>query len=490
MSRQILDAVAEELLAQGGRQGVGLQAAFLETVGNTYENLALHEDARRYLEQALRLRERQGDPLAIAGTWTFLGDVDFQLGRYRLSRSAYQRAIALRERFPGKAALPLVTDWNGLGNLAIEEGQLVVAGRYFAKSLAVSRAAEDGQRELAETLLGLGRLAVLHHKFDRAQVRFEMAWRYLRSTLGAYDLDTVDAQSDLAYALENRGDYASAEILYQEIVDMHPDLPRVLLDLAIAQRRVGHLVEARASLDEELRIRREHRLPADEGEAASWDYLGHVGLDQNQLDAAEAAFQKSLATYRSLPGDRRLDLARILTNLAQVRRRRADLAGALTFARQSLELTRAAEGEKGPSFAEGLERVGELLQQDRQFRSAEVDYRQAMTLLSRSTWKDRPEKARIAIGLGSLLVETGRAGEARPLLEDGLRIRSKALPVGDPDTARAESELGACYAALGDRGAEALLRNGYQVLLTRWGPNHPDTRQAQDRLRRLGGPAR
>ena len=97
-----------------------------------------------------------------------------------------------------------------------------------------------------------------------------MAWRYLRSTLGDYDLDTIDAQTDLASALESRGDYARAETLCQEIVDLrrrvagpdHPDLPRALVDLAVAQRQAGHLVEARANLDEELRLRRDHQFPA------------------------------------------------------------------------------------------------------------------------------------------------------------------------------------------------------------------------------------
>ena len=502
MSRQILDAVAEELLTQGGRQDLGTQAAFLEAVGNAYENLDLYEDARKYLARALRLRGRKRSPgrddrLAIAGTWTFLGDVDLQLGNYPLSRDEYQRAIAIRQGLLGMAAVPLVHDWNGLGNLALEEGKWEEARRYFARSFSVSRRAEDGQRELAETLVGLGRLKVKRLEYAGAQLRFQMAWHYLRSTLGDYDLDTVDAQTDLAAALENQGDYARAETLYQEIVDLrrrvagpdHPDLPRALLDLALTQQKAGHLVEARASLNEELRLRREHQFPADDDEAASWDYLGHVGLDQNQLDAAEAAFQKSLAIYRSLHGEHRSDLARTLTNLAQVHRRRADLAGALSLARQSLELRRAAEGKTSPSAADGIERVAELLQQDRQFRSAEEGYRQAMALLSRPAWKDLPEKARVLIGLGSLLVETGRAGEARPLLEKGWGMRSKALPVGDPDRARADSELGTCYAALGDRHAEALLRNGYQVLLTRWGPKHPDTRQAQDRWRRLGAPA-
>src|SRR5262249_42763146 len=159
---------------------------------------------------ALRLREQQPRPsqediLALAGNWTLLGDVDFHLQKYSLSRSSYQRAIALQKRLD-TAALPLVKDWNGLARIALEEGGLDMAEHYLAKSLAVSRSAEDGQQELAETLLALGKLAVKKVDIKRAQALFEMAWRYLRSTLGDDHPVTVDARTNLAFALYNRGE--------------------------------------------------------------------------------------------------------------------------------------------------------------------------------------------------------------------------------------------------------------------------------------------
>jgi eukaryotic-like serine/threonine-protein kinase len=500
--RQVLDAGAQELLVRDARHDAETWAALLETTGSTYAGLGLYEDARRYLEQALRLRERQRNPsreaaLDIAGNWSTLGHVALHQEKYEASRNFYQRALAIKERLLGSAVLPLVKDWNGLGLIAVDEGDPVTAGRYLAKSLAVSRAAEDGQIELAETLNDLGKLAESQSKLARAQIFFGAAWRYFRSTLGEDHPDTIQARSNLALALFHRADYAAAETLYQEIVDMrrrllgpdHPDLARALLELAIAQRQSGHLAKARATLSEVLQIRREHRFPADEDEAETWRLLGHVDLDQNNPDAAEEALKKSFEIYRSLPGERRPDLARVLKSQALVRRSRSDLAGAIALARRSLELTRAAEGEEHPSVSIPLELLAELLQQAGSVRDAEIAYRQSLNLLSGSEWIDHPDKARASIGLGGLLVETERAGEARPYLEDGLRIRRKALPARDPAIAGAESELGVCYAALGDEHARALLEHGYQTLLELRGPDHPDTRKAKDRLRRLASPA-
>jgi tetratricopeptide (TPR) repeat protein len=391
--RQVLDAAPSELLIKDARRNPEVRAALFETLGNTYDALGLDEKAQGYLEQALKLRERQlrlslmdrlitwlvGDRgrqealLATAATWTFLGDVTSLQGKYDLSRHSYQRALAIRKGQLGPTALPLVEDWNGLGLVAREEGDLQTAEGYFAKSLAVSRASEDGQRDLAETLDDLGKLANSRGKFKLAQLYFQAAWHYFRFTLGDDNPDTIEVRNNLAAALDHRGDHAAAEAQYQEIVALrrrllgpdHPDLAHTLLDLAIVQRERGHPVEARATLEEILRIRREHSLPLDDGEAETWHYVGRVDLDQNQLDAAEAAFQKSFDIYRSLHGEHRLNLAFVLDGQAQVRRRRGDLAGALALARRSLELTRAATGETSSDTAGSLKRLADLLQEKR-----------------------------------------------------------------------------------------------------------------------------
>jgi serine/threonine-protein kinase len=500
--RQVLDAGAQELLGRDVRYDAETRAALLETTGVTYLNLGLYDDARRYLQQALQLRERQRNrsreaTLNLAGNWTLLGRVAFLQEKYDASRDSYRRAIAIKERLLGPAALPLATDWNGLGMIALAEGAPDLAGRHFGKALAISRAAEDGQRELAETLNNLGTLEASRGQLARAQIFFESALRYLRSTLGEDHPDIPRARSNLAFTLFRRAEYDAAETLYQEIVDMrrrllgpdHPDLARALLELASAQHQRGRLVKARATLGELLRIRREHRFPADQDEAETWHLLGNVYLAQNELDAAEGALEKSFEAYRALPGEHRSDLADILSAQALIHRRRADLAGAIALARRSLELTRAAVGEKNPAVMNPLELLAELLQQAGRSRDAEVAYRQSLDLLSGSEWADHPDRARVLVGLGGLLVETARAPEARPYLEDGLRIRRQALPAGDPAVARAESQLGACYAALGDQRARALLEHGYQVLLDLQGPDHRDTRRAKDRLRRLTPPA-
>jgi hypothetical protein len=406
-----------------------------------------------------------------------------------VSRSSFRRAIAITEHLQGPEALSLVRAWNGLGLLALADGNTDLASRYLAKSMAISRASEDGQREMAETFNLQGKL---ESKPARAQVFIGAAYRYLRATLGDDHPDTIDARSNLAVVLYNNRKYAEAETLFQEIARMrrrlnpdHPDLASALLYLAIVEQRLRHLTAARATLDEVLRMRREHHYPSDEDEGETWNLLGYVDLFQNRLEAADEAFKKSFAIFGALRGEHRPDLARILNSQAEVRRR-TDPAAAIALARRSLSLMRAAAPQNRPLVAGGLEFLAELLQQGKKYGDAEVVYRQAMDLLPGAEWARHPNKVRAEIGFGSLLVETQRAQEALPYLKEGLRIRRELLSKEDFETAKAESELGACYLALGEDGqARPLLQHGYRVLLDHQGAQHPDTRRALDHLRRL-----
>ena len=324
-----------------------------------------------------------------------------------------------------------------------------------------------------------------------------MAWRYLRSTLGDDDPDTVDAREQPGRRPgQPRGLCRGGDPLPG---DRRPApapgrriTPTWLAPCSTSPSRSagsGTWPRPAPALDEVLRIRREHRFPPTRSEAETWSLLGHVDLDQNRLAAAEAAFKRASRSIAPCPGIIVPTSPAILT--ARPRSAAAPIwpAPSPSLAAAS-KLTRAAEGEQSPSAAERLERSPSSCSRTGNCAARRSPTGRPCTCSRAPRGRIDPDKARAEIGLGSLLVETGRAGEARRLLEDGLAHPEQGSAGREiPTAARADSELGTCYAALGDRRAEALLRHGYQVLLTRWGPKHPDTRQALDRLRRLEAPA-
>jgi serine/threonine-protein kinase len=363
--RDVLDAGAQDLLGRDSRYQPETWAVLLQAMGTIYQDLGLYGQAQKNLQRALELREPLGisnrdKALALTETLTALGSVSLEQHAYAESRRFFQRALTLRERRFGPTAVALAEDLNGLGVAALEEGNLAEASRDFDRACAISRlAVESGSEGLADCYNNLGGLAAQREQFARARVLFSAAYRYFRSALGDDDPETIETRGNLAYTLIETADYAGAEALYREIAEVrrrllgpdHPDLARAFLDLAIVQRRGRRLEAARATLNELLRMRRDHRFPRDQSEAETWNVLGGVALDSQDLDAADAAYDRSCEIYRSLPGEHRADLSNVLSRRARVRLLRADPTGALALARRSRELGEASGVRSGDAVA-------------------------------------------------------------------------------------------------------------------------------------------
>ncbi len=355
--QQILDSVSQELLVRDSRYPPETRAALLESTGDIYRRLGLYPQARTNLERARELREPRRDAgeeaaLALAGTLDALGQVSLDQEEYAVARRFFKRALALKERHLLPTALALAVDRNGLGTAFLEEGDFAEAERNFDRACAISRL-EGRPKDLADCYNNLGSLAERRGKYARARVLFSLAFSYFRSTLGEADDETLLVKRNLAAVLLKAADPAGAEILLAEIAETrrrllkpnHPDFVQSLLDLAIARREGRHFVAAQATLDELLEIRRTYRFPRNLDEAVLWSLQGSLALDRQDLETADAAYVKSYEIYRSLPGDQRANLSRVLNDRARVHLLHADPAGALGLARRSLKLAEASDAQ-------------------------------------------------------------------------------------------------------------------------------------------------
>jgi eukaryotic-like serine/threonine-protein kinase len=363
--RQVLDDESQELLREDSRYPPEIRAALLEAIGTTYWKLGLYAQAQTNLERARQLREpfRNSSPnaaLALAGTLDAMGQVSFDQEAYAESRKFFQRALTFKEHWLEKDALPLAEDLSGLGTISINEGNLEDADQKFHRACDISRR-EGRPKDLGDCYANLGSLAELRAEYPKALFDLSLALGYFRSTLGEDDSDTLNVKRNLASVLVKTADYAKAEILLREIADVrrrllkpnHPDLAQSLLDLGIAQQEGGHLVAAQATLDELLRMRRSYRFPHDQSEAETWNLQGSLAYEFKDLDAADAAYARSYALYRELPGNQRTPLSNILNSRALVRLLRGDPASALGMARESLELAQAgAKSSEAVALAE------------------------------------------------------------------------------------------------------------------------------------------
>ena len=142
-----------------------------------------------------------------------------------------------------------------------------------------------------------------------------------------------------------------------------------------------------------------------------------------------------------------------MTNLATLlhRARRFDEAEALY--RRALDGYRQTVGAGTPA---GLDVQGRLVDVliDRRARRPPSPWREALEALRKSQSPGHPERVDATARLGRILAETGRSGEAEPLLRKVLAARRLAQPAVGWQVAEAESKLGACLTTL-DRFDEA-----------------------------------
>jgi tetratricopeptide (TPR) repeat protein len=102
-----------------------------------------------------------------------------------------------------------------------------------------------------------------------------------------------------------------------------------------------------------------------------------------------------------------------------------------------------------------LDNVGDILVRQRHYKDAEACYRQALTILEKTSSVNDPYLATTLHNLGELYRELKRPSDAEPLLRRSLAIRERVL--GADNTATADS-LHALGVVLRDEGraAEAL----------------------------------
>jgi tetratricopeptide (TPR) repeat protein len=211
------------------------------------------EESRRYMEQALQVAERIGNPDQTAFILGNLGTMLVTLGDWEGAGEYLERTIALlgNERM-ARAAAPL----SYLGQLAFYQGKWEEARQWLGDALAVAQRTGDRQA-LEQTQALLAELDVLVGRPEEATHRVE-------ELASAEDVHLV-VPPVLAWALLEAGEVERAD----EVVSN-----------AVRRARAG---QERFYLLEALRVQ------------------GMVWMHQDRCEEAESAFQEGLELARSLP---------------------------------------------------------------------------------------------------------------------------------------------------------------------------------------------
>jgi len=154
--------------------------------------------------------------------------------------------------------------------------------------------------------------------------------------------------------------------------------------------------------------------------------LGAIRIQQGSLDEAGRLLDRALATLEAAGADP-LEIARVMSDAAQVRFWRKDLATTEAMERAAYETFLAELGEENVETALHLRNLGVILDDAGRLDEAEAAYRRSQQILEQSLGADHPHLAQSYLSLGVLLDKRGRPEEAEALYERALDLRRRTL---------------------------------------------------------------
>ncbi|HEY5934196.1 MAG TPA: serine/threonine-protein kinase [Kofleriaceae bacterium] len=151
-----------------------------------------------------------------------------EIGRYADARRLAERSLALQEGELGKDHPEIANVLVNLGNVAVDEGDLTLAARYYGRALVLREKLardEDDQLSLANVVNNLGVVAMEREQFDEALVFFRRALALREKAAGAAE-DVASTISNIGNAQFKKGAHQEALASFEK-------------SLALAEKEVG-----------------------------------------------------------------------------------------------------------------------------------------------------------------------------------------------------------------------------------------------------------
>ncbi len=175
-----------------------------------------------------------------------------------------------------------------------------------------------------------------------------------------------------------------------------------------------------------------------------------AAADAGEYEDAVALFRQSQATLEASLGPAHLEVAAVLSGLANVVRRQGDYVEARRLLEGSLAILEDALGPDDPRLAGALNSLGNIEGALGDFPAARLTYERVLAIWERTSGPDDPKVARILSNLGAVVLNQGDPEGAIPLLERSVAIRERAFGTDAPILGAPLINLGDAYLQAGD----------------------------------------
>jgi tetratricopeptide (TPR) repeat protein len=315
-----------------------------------------------------------------------------------------------------------------------------------------------------------------------------------REQLGAEHDDTIERMNRSAMLLKARGDYAQAEALYQQVVQLLEKIGRkgrdrlgtVLVNLAELYRAQGLLEKAQSLARQALSIQEKVKGPWHMSTWLAINNLASILRAQGIYKEAVELHTRALRIVRRRRGFEHKDTSISLNNLGSLFQTLGQKSEAERAFRSALKIREKVLGSDHTMTATSRNNLAVLLKSLGQLDEAESLYRQVMASLELRLPPGHANLGTCANNLGSLLLDRGNTAEDGPWLDRALSIREARLGSDHADVASTLNAQARLMQAL-ERPSEALpLRlRALAILLKKLGPGHRESLTTLERVAQL-----
>ncbi|MFQ5570067.1 MAG: tetratricopeptide repeat protein [Rhodothermales bacterium] len=291
-----------------------IEAAVRRTIGITYQNLALYDEAETHLQHALDLRRTNLGQHHFETTQSLK---DFALlkhwqGDFDTAARYYREAIDLFRK-NGKTGIGLAEALNDYGTLLMDQGLYDESEAHFRDALAITRSLYGNEHVMVAS--NLTNIALARHwqeDVEAADSLYRQALAIQYNVVGPEHIEVAYTLNNLAWVYLDKDDPAGADSLFRaslairrkQLGNTHPSVALALHNLAsLVHYPEGHYADADTLLREALAICRQAIPGAHLYTANTLSSLAMVRVAQEHLPEAETLYREALAMRTHLLGE-------------------------------------------------------------------------------------------------------------------------------------------------------------------------------------------
>ena len=330
MLKEMMDEAASRITSGSLANAPEAELRLRGTIGATYRELALYDEAQKMLERAVPLARSlfSGNHPETARALTDLAQLFNDNGDLDRAEPLYREALAMEQALhPGDDA-HVALALNNVCSLLADRGDDTAAEPLCRQALDMRRRLFHGDHEdVAESLNNLGNVVRGRDPAEAARL-FREALDMNRRLYPGVHPRVAAGMNNLSVVLKGLGDTAGAEALARETLEMrrrlypgdHPAVATGLGNLALLIEDRGDLAAPEALFRESLDMRRRLYPEGHTSIATDLTNLGGLLLERGDARAAEPVYREAVAMYARLndadfwpTANARIGLGRTLT---------------------------------------------------------------------------------------------------------------------------------------------------------------------------------